>query len=245
MKYYKLILILLIFSGCDVSTLSDEDTKNISKLKVNILIQDGTKDQSLNLIKVNLTDGEKQIINEKIKILLNGKPLELFVRTGNYYDKTSYYATDDLLRSESYYFEIILPDSSNYPLAYIKPNKIPTEFNFPKNISINKDFILKWTKLNTPFEFEYIKGVEYERETGQADNVTRSGYDGKRIDTLTSKVGEYIIPKSYFIVSKQRTKWLRATLSSKEAGLINPNLFKNSSITYNYTIEKIIDVKEE
>jgi len=245
MKYYNLILILFIFSGCDVSSISDADIKNISKLKVNILIQDGDKDNDLTLIKVNLTDGKKQIINEKIKILLNGKPLELFVRTGNYYDKTSYYATDDLLRSESYYFEIILPDSSNYPLAYIKPNKIPAEFNFPENISINKDFILKWTKLNTPFEFKYIKGVEYEREAEQADNVTKFGYDGKRIDTLTSKVGEYIIPKSYFIDSKQRTTRLETTLSSKETGLINPNLFKNSSITYNYKIEERIDVKEE
>ena len=87
MKYRTLILLLFIFSGCDVSTISDVDAKNITKLKVNILIQDGNKLNSLNSIKVFLTDGKKQIINEDIKIILNDSPLNLFVQNELYYTK--------------------------------------------------------------------------------------------------------------------------------------------------------------
>jgi len=70
-----------------LTTLSKKEANNISNLRVEILIEDGVKEKSLNKINAYLYNGKKRIINENIKIQLNGKPLELFVRTGNYYDK--------------------------------------------------------------------------------------------------------------------------------------------------------------
>ncbi len=148
MKYYTILFMLLLLQGCNTITLSEEEVNNISNIEAKISIGTGSEQNSLHGISVFLSDGEKNIMNEAIQIQLNGKPLELFVGVGNYYDKYPVYRTDDLERRESYYFEIILPDSTKYPIAYIKPPKITSEFNFPKNISLDKDFVLDWKSNN-------------------------------------------------------------------------------------------------
>ena len=244
MKYYNLIFLLLIFSGCDVSTISDADAKNISKLKAEILIEDGDKKNALNYIKVYLTDGKKQIINADIKVLLNNKPLKLLVRQGNYYDKYSFYSTDSLSRNESYYFEIILPDSTKYPLAFVKPHKEyrNAKFNLPESLSLNEDFVLQWENLNTPYELDIVKGTEV--KVKRAENITESAHAGRRIDTLKAKAGKLIIPKSYFEDSLTFTKYLEIKLNGKESGLTNPLLLESSEIIFNHNIEKTIYFKE-
>jgi len=87
---------------------------------------------------------KKQIINEKIKVLLNGKPLELYVKQELYYTKTSFYRDANLERRDSYYFEIILPDSTRHPLAYLKPLKKSdsAKFYIPKKAYSNKNVTL-------------------------------------------------------------------------------------------------------
>ncbi len=152
--HYNIIFILLIFQSCNTTTLSEKEANNISNIQVEILIEDGTNQNSLNKINAFLTNGEKNIINDNIQIQLNGKPLELFVRTGNYYDKYPVYRTDELERRESYYFEIILPDSTKYPIAYIKPDKITTKSNFPINFSLDKDFVFDWRNNNLTANME-------------------------------------------------------------------------------------------
>ncbi len=244
-KYYIILLILFVFSSCDVSTLSSKDTNNINKLKVNIFIQEDNKEDLLQQIKVRLTDGKKQIINEKIKISLNGKPLELFVRQGNYYDKHSYYSTDDLLRSESYYFEIILQDSTKYPLAFLKPLKRSdsAEFNIPKNSYQNKDITLKWKNINTPTKLEVWKLVHLKKNNNEHSGSRHA--ETKIIETLNSKSGTYTIPKSFLIDSLTVTDYLKVRINKQEKGLVNSKLLLNSSITYNYTTEDTIDIIEE
>ncbi len=244
MKYYKLILLIFAFSSCDVSTLSKTDDIKLSKIKASILIQDGTKEDALNYIKVKLSDGKKQIINKDIKIMLNDSPLDLYVKNELYYTKTSFYKTDSLSRSDSYYFEIILPDSTRYPLAYIQPMKKEksAKFSIPEKASVQDDFILKWENLTTPHTLEIIKGIEVKKK--RAENITEYGYEGRRIDTLKKKAGEYVIRKSYFIDSLTNTRHLGIILTRKKSGLINPDLIKNSSITYNYRMEKTIDFEE-
>jgi len=244
MKYYSLIFILFIFSGCDVSKISDLDTKNLAKLKVKILIEDGDKDNSLNYIKVFLTDGKKQIINADIKILLNDSPLDLYVKNELYYTKKSFYRTDSLLRKDSYYFEIILPDSTKYPLAFIKPLKDSqsVKFNLPESISLNEDFVLQWENLNTPYELDIVKGTEI--KVKRAPNITETAHAGRRIDTLKTKAGELIIPKSYFKDSLTFTRYLKIELNGKENGLINPQLLKSSNILFNHKIEKTIHFED-
>ena len=246
MKYYKLLLILLGFTSCDAATISEKDTKNLSKLKVNIYIKDGNKDELLNSIKVKLTDGKKQIINDKIKILLNGKPLKLFVRTGNYYDKHSSYSTDDLLRKESYYFEIILSDSTKYPLAFLKPLKRndSAKFYIPKT-SENENITLTWKNINTPTTLEVWKIVQPKNKKEIKKNAVGNHSATKIKETINTKNGKYIIPKSFLEDSLTTVNYVKVRLNKQEIGLINPKLMTNSSITYDYTIEEVIDIKEE
>ncbi len=244
MKYYKILLIALVFCSCDESTLSNAKHIDLMKLKATITIQNSTKKNSLDYIKVKLSDGKKQIINKNISVLLNNKPLELFVRQGNYYDKYAYYSTDDLLRKDSYYFELILPDSTRHPLAFVKPidKNREAKFSIPKSVSVNDDFVLKWTNLSTPHQLDIRKGVEIKKK--RAANITEHTSNIRPTDTLRKSTGKYIVPKSYFIDSLTTTNHLTIKFTRKENGLTNPRFLKNSSITYHHIIEKTLDFKE-
>lgn len=244
MKYAVVIFVLFVVSNCDVSTLSNADATDLAKIKVNILIQDGSKEKELDFVKVKLTDGKKQIINENISILLNDLPMDLYVKNDLYYTKKSFYKTDSLLRKEAYYFEIILPDSTRHALAHIKPTSSEDEakFTMPKEVFPNEDFVLKWKQLKTPHELKIIKGVEVKEKS--AENITEYGYEGRRIDTLNKRNGTYVIPKAYFMDSLTITRYLNVELSRKENGLIHSNLIKNSAINYHHLTEQTIPFKE-
>lgn len=241
MRYYKIIFILLIFQSCNTTTLSKKEANNISNIQVEILIEDGTKEKSLNKINAYLFNGKKKIINENIKIQLNGKPLEFFVRTGNYYDKYPVYHTNDLVRRESYYFEIILPDSTKYPIAYIKPSKITSEFNFSENISLDKDFVLDWKNNNISANVELWKLVHKKDNP----NMTSGGRYAESTlhHTINTESGSYKVPKLFYEDSLTIADHLKIQISSMESGLINPELKTNSKISYTYEIEKTIDLK--
>ncbi len=245
MKYYKIILILFAFTSCDVSTISKNDTKNISKLKVNIYIQNDGKDELLNKIKVNLTDGKKQIINKKITILLNGKPLELFVKQELYYTTTSFYRDTNLVRRNSYYFEIILPDSTKYPIAFLKPLKRSdsAQFYIPKT-SKNENITLTWKNINTPTTLEVWKIVQPKNKKEIKEHSVGNHSATKIKETINTKNGKYIIPQSFLEDSLTTVNYLKVRFNKQESGLINPKLLIGSSITYDYTIEDRILKKQ-
>jgi hypothetical protein len=228
-----------------VSTSSESSITSLANIKASITIQDGTKKNNLNYVEVKLSDGKKQISNENIKVLLNNSPLELFVRTGNYYDKHSYYGSKDLSRKESYYFEIILPDGTRSPLAFIKPinkNKIAS-FSFPKHVSLDNDFILKWENLTTPHQLNINTGVEVKKK--RAKNITENEYNVIPTATLKQREGEYIVPKSFFLDSLTTAKYLTINLTRIDNGLINPSLQNTSNISYHYVVERTISFEEK
>lgn len=243
MKYYKLLIITLILFSCDVSKISETKKVSLAKVKVIIEIQDRFKNKMLTSIKVKLSDGKKQIISKKIKVLLNDIPLDLYVKKDLYYTKTSYYRTDSLTRKDSYYFEIILPDSTRHPLAFIKPKSINvnTKFNIPKKTSVLDDVILKWENLYTPHLVEVTKGIQLKKKN--SENVTYHEFRKRNVDTLSKIASTYIIPKSFLIDSLSTTNYLDIKISRKENGLLNPYLKKNSVITYNHSINKTIAVE--
>lgn len=241
MKHYNLLLILLLFVSCDVSTLSSKDLKGLNKLKINITIEDVLGNTTLSQIKVRLSDGKKQVINKDISILLNGSPLKLYVKNELYYTKTSFYETDNLLRKDDYYFEIILPNKTKYPIGYIKPVNKDSDLNFtiPENAFLNEDYTLKWKNLSKPYTIEVLKGVE--NLENKKDNYTSYAYKNRLIDSLKTETGEYVIPKSYFLDTLTIARHLSISLSTEESGLINPNLKPNSTITLNRYFEKTVN----
>lgn len=241
MRYYT-IFILLLFLSCNTITLSKKEANNIANIQVEILMEDGGKEKSLNKINAYLSNGKKRIINENIKILLNGKPLELFVRTGNYYDKHPVYHTDDLVRKESYYFEIILPDSTKHPIAYIKPSKVTSEFNFPENMSLDKDFVLDWKNNNVSANLELWKLVH---EKDEPNKHSGGRYAESTIHhAINTKKGSYKVPKLFYEDSLTIANHLKIRISSIVSGLVNPKLMTNSKVLYAYAIEKTIDLED-
>lgn len=243
MKYYKLILIALVLSSCDVSTLSKSEEITLEKIKVNIHISQDTK--KVNYLKVKLTDGKKQIINKNIKVLLNNMPLELYVKNNLYYTKTSYYTASNFAKNNFYYFELILPNETKHSLAFIKP-KTENEtviFNIPDSLAVNKDFVIRWKQLNTPHQIEIIKDDEAKHQV--IKNRIEYGFIVKPLKKLTKKAGKYTIPKAYIKDSLTTAKYFDIVLSRKEYGLINSSLLKNSEITYHHSIEKKIHLKND
>lgn len=239
MKYYKILLIAIVFSSCDVSTLSKSEVLGLEQLKATIHINHDTN--KVNYLRVKLSDGKKQIINKNIHVLLNNKPLGLYVKDELYYTKTSYYTADDLAKADSYYFEIILPNSIKHPLAFIKPKKEVAKFSMPDSLTAKNDFVFKWERLNNPHQIEIIKGNKTNSQATK--NRIIYGYSVKPIDTLKKNEGKYVVPKSYFTDSSPSIKHFDVILYRKEKGLMNPNLLKNSDVTYHHIIEKTIVIK--
>lgn len=243
LKYLKLLLILLIFQSCDESSLTGSDLNDLEKLRVNISIKDGNKRNSLNSVTLRLTDGEKQIINENITILLNDSPLNLFVKKELYYTKKSFYTTDSLRRKESYYFEIILPDSTRHPLAFIKPTVRSNEarFNFSKQNSINEDFKLEWENINTPTFVEIWKRVHEKEEPNRHSG---GPYSETTIHHITnSENGSYTVPKSFYQDSLTIADYLTIRYSSEQNGLTNPKLMP-SKILYSHSAQGSVELVE-
>ena len=87
-----------------------------------------------------------------------------------------------------------------------------------------------------------IKKIQVKEK--QTKNVTDYGYSERHIDTLKTKIGKYIIPKSYFEDSLSIAKHLEIELNRNENGLTNPQLLRHSNIVYNHKIEKIIRFKD-
>jgi len=241
MKNLKLFLLLLIFSSCDVSTLAGKDVNNLSKYKATILIETDNKKEDLRQIKVYLSDGDNQVINDEVKIRVNNIPMNLYVHNDLYYTKTSFYTTDSLSKKASYYFEMILPDSTKHALAFIKPLKENelTKFSIPDSTSKSQSFTLKWSHLFTPYRLHFMKRFELP----ESDNSTSTSYDnGITIDTLRTKNGTYTIPELYFTDSKNNIDELSLTLSREETGLINTKLINGSSLIFSHNISKNVVV---
>jgi len=240
-KYFSLLLFLISILSCDVATLSKEEASKINNYRINIQIYDHFEEK-LNRITVSLSNGKKQIIDKDIKILVNNKPLYFFLKQELYYTKKSYYYLDTLKRKESYYFEIILRDSTKHPIAFIKPsdNKL-MEFNIPKTVSKNENIILKWENLKAPYALEIQKGIQVKNKV--AKNITEYGYSKTKFDTIKSKKGNYKIDKSYYEDSLTIATRVEFNLSRKEIGLINPLFKKNSNLTYNFSLNKSVEIK--
>ena len=239
--YFGLLVIVFIFGSCDVSTFSNTDVVDLDKLNVIINIQNSNKTSKRGYLKVKLSDGNKQIINKNIHVLLNNIPLDLYVKDNLYYTKTSYYKTDRVLNDSAYYFEIILPDSTRYPLAFIKPRvkDAAVKFTIPEHITSKEELVLTWEQLKTPHQLQLVNEKKYH----VMKNTIEYGYVVKPIDTLTQKKGAYVISKPSIGEPITIEKEINVVLSRKEVGLMNAQLLKNSSITYHQIIQKTVVIK--
>lgn len=241
MKPYKLLFILLLIQSCNTTTLTKKEASNLLNIQAEVSIVDRGDKELLSDIQVILSDGEKRILNDNIQIQLNGTALDFFVGIGNYHDKYPVYRTDDLKRKESYYFEIILPDSTKHPIAYIKPKKVTSEFEFSKSTSLDDDFILNWKRNNISADLELWKLV-HEKSNPNAHSGGRYAKSTKH-HTINNGSGSYKVPKSFYTDSLTVADYLKFQISHSESGLVNPKLRVNSKISYKYIIEETVEIK--
>ncbi|MFD2910206.1 hypothetical protein ACFSX9_15860 [Flavobacterium ardleyense] len=245
MNYLRSLLFcgLFLLISCDQSMLSDKELNDLSNMQVNIHLDEDLDNEEEKDIYVYLTDGKKQIINDKIIIKVNDLPLELSVRQELYYTKKSCYILPDFPTSESYYFEIILPDSTVYPLAYLKPKlKNKTfEFQVPKIASRHNDVVLQWKNLSIPSEMTVSKNVESKTSAEESGGMDS---DQTIVENIKTKTGTFLIPRKFLEDEVNKTNYAEIALNHRESGLINPKLKVNSTIFYDSKIERTIEIVE-
>ena len=240
LRFLSLLLALLTLVSCDVSTISDEELTKTSNIYAYMYIKDGIDSNYVSQIKIRITDGDKQIINDKIKIFVNEIPLLLTIKNELYYTKKSWYSIDKLPRSTSYYLQILLPDSTLHPLGFIQPARIPDNLNFPTTFSDTEDLALDWQNIPLPAQLTIWRGTR---------NKISQKYGGNENEPSTikhpisSNTGQYVLPKSYFEDSVSVTHALNVTLNHTETGLTNPLLLPNSKILYEWEVKQKLQTK--
>lgn len=224
---------MVLLVSCDVSSISNRKLNDISNIKANIYIEYDLVSGKRNDLLVYITDGEDQIINPNLKVYVNDSLMSLRVRQDMYYTKKSWYAIDDFPNSESYYFQIVTPDSVKHALAFIKPSTPPKNLHFelPKKHISSQDLTLKWEHILTPATLRIWK------ETAEYG-------EGKILEDITETTGNYNIPQTYFHKDSTRlVSYISIRLNHRETGLVNPKLMQGSNILYNFKTKQDIDIE--
>ena len=238
LKFIYIIILSGLIISCNTVSLTEMEASQLSHIKAEIVIEKFYTESNLKNIYVTLSNGEKFLINENIEVFLNSKPLHFFVRTGNYNDKYPIYRSQDLLKEDSYYFEIKLADGTLHPLAFIKPSAFQTNFNIPNKFSLDKDFVFTWRNNKHETEVTIWKLVH------QKDNLNENS--GGRHASSTQNIvireedGIYTLPISFYEDSLTVANHIKVNISQSEDGLINPNLIGGSSIYYKVFLEKTV-----
>ena len=242
MKYFTILIAFFFLQSCEVSLISDEKASDLRNLEARILITTmGSGENATDYIALYLSDGKKQIINDNIKILLNNVPMILVVTHKPFYQKSSVYTTDELTQSAAYYFEIILPDGTKHPLAFIKPFKRNAAFHIPKSVPINEDLTFTWEELN------FSPNVEIWKSSGSLKTPSGSNrFSAAAIHyTIESASGSYTLPKSFYKDSLSLADYVHIRVSDVADGLMNDKLLQDSEISHTYEIEKTVLLLKE
>lgn len=242
MKYFTILIALFFLQSCEVSLISDEKASDLRNLEARILITTmDSGENATDYISLYLSDGKKQIINDNIKILLNDVPMILVVTHKPFYQKSSVYTTDELTQSATYYFEIILPDGTKHPLAFIKPFKRNAAFHIPKSVPINEDLSFTWEELN------FSPNVEIWKSNGSLKTPTGNNRFSAATmhHTIATASGSYTVPKSFYKDSLSLADYVHIRVSDVADGLMNDKLLQDSEITHTYEIEKTVLLLKE
>lgn len=234
LHFIVLSCLILLLASCDVSSISDEKLNEISNIKANIYMEYDVISGERSDLLVYITDGEDQIINPNLKVYVNDSLMNLRVRQDMYYTKKSWYTIDDLPNVESYYFQIVTPDSVKHALAFIKPSALPENLHFelPKKHTSTQDLTLHWEHILTPATLRIWQ------ETAEYG-------EGKIMEDITETTGNYSIPHTYFHKdSTGLVSYVSIRLNHRETGLVNPKLMQGSNILCDFKIEQDVDIEE-
>ena len=244
MKYFTILIAFFFLQSCEVSSISDKKASDLRNLEARILITTmGSGENATDYFSLYLSDGKKQIINDNIKILLNDVPMILIVTHKPFYQKSSVYTTDELTQSATYYVEIILPDGTKHPLAFIKPFKRNADatFQIPKSVLISEDLTFTWKELN------FSPNVEIWKSSGSLKTPTGNNrFSAATVHhTIATASGSYTLPKSFYKDSLSLADYVHIRVSDVADGLMNDKLLQDSEITHTYEIEKTVPLLKE
>jgi hypothetical protein len=219
------------------SKLSTGKVEEIALIGANIEITQNPTDKKDNGISIDLFDDNgNSIINDSIKIILNGVEGELFHIKGLYYTDNSHYDFSNVPVNDKYIVEIKLTDGKKYLLGTINAlseEKIENIECLAKG-DFNNDFLIKWHNLIDIDELSIFVGM-----TEKTANVTTMSQRDEKIIKIKNN-GSYIIPRSEYKDSKSTINGITFNFRTTKIGIINPKLLESSKISIKKSIEKYV-----
>lgn len=230
---------LLLISSCSESELSHGNIESLSLIHAEINVGQSLRNQEENQVEVHLTDAKGKVIrNDSLKVFVNGTALPLVTRQGLYYTTSTYYAKGNVApREHKFTFELALPDGKKFFLGETRALTLVDSRNIdcPDKGDLNKDFEIKWSKLEGISYMLVGKSVKMKKK--QEPNITT--YEERHVDTVKiGPSGNYRIPKSTFENTEEQLSAVSFEFVSEYEGSLNPQLGEGSSIWTQGTTEK-------
>ncbi|MDY8135375.1 hypothetical protein [Aquimarina sp. 2201CG5-10] len=232
-------LLILFVISCNTSSLSKKNTVDLSEIGSSIEINQDPYDHNKNQISVLLFDYKgKQIGNDKIKILVNKQELDLDIKEELYYTKKIRYKGGNIPVTDSFDFEIKLPDGSIFPLSYTKAIQTIQKDNilFKEEIPLDLETKITWKEMK-----EFNNLIIWKSYNLNNTNSTKGGrYDKSTLHLKIKENGSHIVPVSYYKDSISTINYLSIEFQSIKSGLIHPDLIPNSNLKLISTVKRNI-----
>jgi hypothetical protein len=234
---FKLIpaLPIVFLIACNKSPLSEQDVNELGLIHARIELVDQPDNDIIDSLSVHLSDGDKPIGNEGLKVFVNGQALPLWVNSDGYYGIRASYALDSIPLSEHYRFELQTSDGNLHSLGSIKALPSPSKslFALPESIPHNQNFVLRWPALEHDHQIRIWKNTKLKN----SNTLSGGPYAESTIHTSsTLSAGKLTIPQSFFEDSESIATAVNIEFLSSYSGEINTELMDGSSITLSHEL---------
>lgn len=234
---FKLIpaLPIVFLIACNKSPLSEQDVNELGLIHASVELVDQPDNDIIDSLSVHLSDGDKPIGNEDLKVFVNGQAMPLWVNSDGYYGIRARYALDSIPLSEHYQFELQTSDGTRHPLGSIKASPIPSKslFALPESIPHNQNFVLRWPALQHDYQIRIWKSTKLK----DSDTFGGGPYAESTIHTnSTLDAGKLTIPQSFFEDAESIATAINIEFLSSYSGEMNTELMDGSAITLSHEL---------
>lgn len=234
------VSVLLV--SCIPSELSKQPVTALSLIQAEVGIYQSLDDKKENELNVVLYDSaRREIMNDSLRLFVNGKELEYILKKGWYYSKSGYYYASNVNIDEGIYqVDILLTNGKRYHLAKVGAFRESTEKDivFEKPIGADQDLVIAWKNLADVSLLNITRSMRLNHNPdSNITTFTPTSQDTLRI----AGSGRYVIPRDSLKTARETAEGVSLEFIAQRQGKVNVNLMKGSSIYITGKLEKSID----
>ena len=238
----------LLFSCNRKSDLSEGKVEDSGLIKVNILLHQDLTKQNVRYIIANILDKEGYpIVNDSIKVTVNGQLLQSITTPNMGTFDYSYETETDVPIADEYLFEIELTDGKKYILGSIIPIQKMNEKDIVCSVcsspavwsekgDLSQDVTISWQNLKEINELSVYKKYK----SIKPDSTNNYQNDNNEIFEKIESSGKYTVSKTEYIKNNMPIEFIVFGFKASKEGKINPDLVAGSKIIIEGKIEKDI-----